>query len=96
MAGAETLLAMTLALVRDGVVDLPRAFDLLAGAPARILGVRAGQLREGWEADVVVVDPDRPWVIDSREMAATAGNTPFDRQPTQGRVTALWKGGVAL
>ena len=96
MAGAETLLAMTLTLVRDGVVDLPRAFDLLAGAPARILGVTAGQLREGWEADVVVVDPDRPWVIDSREMAATAGNTPFDRQPTQGRVTALWKGGVAL
>ena len=96
MAGAETLLAMTLTLVRDGVVDLPRAFDLLAGAPARILGVTAGQVREGWEADVVVVDPDRPWVIDSREMAATAGNTPFDRQPTQGRVTALWKGGVAL
>jgi len=96
MAGAETLLAMTLTLVRDGVVDLPRAFDLLAGAPARILGVTAGQVREGWEADVVLVDPDRPWVIDSREMAATAGNTPFDRQPTQGRVTALWKGGVAL
>ncbi len=28
MAGAETLLAMTLTLVRDEVIDLPRAFDL--------------------------------------------------------------------
>jgi dihydroorotase len=27
-------------------------------------------------------------------MAASAGNTPFDRQPVEGRVTALWKGGI--
>lgn len=96
MAGAETLLAMTLTLVRDGVIDLPRAFALLAANPARLLGVGAGALEAGMEADVALVDPERPWVIDSREMAATAGNTPFDRQPTQGRVTALYKGGVAL
>jgi dihydroorotase len=29
-------------------------------------------------------------------MEATAGNTPFDGQPTQGRVTKLWKGGVGV
>ena len=96
MAGAETLLAMTLTLARDGVIDLPRAFDLLAANPARLLGVDVGALREGSEADIALIDPERPWVVDSREMAATAGNTPFDRQPTQGRVVALYKGGVAL
>lgn len=96
MAGAETLLAMTLTLVRDEVIDLPRAFDLLAGAPARLLGVEAGELREGWEADVALVDPEKPWVVDSRRMEATAGNTPFDGQPAQGRVLALLKGGVAV
>lgn len=95
MAGAETLLAMTLTLVRDGVIDLPRAFDLLAGAPARLLGVETGVLREGHEADVALIDPEKPWVVDSRKMEATAGNTPFDGQPTQGRVLALFKGGVA-
>ena len=96
MAGAETLLAMTLTLARDGVIDLPRAFDLLAANPARLLGVDVGALREGSEADIALIDPERPWVVDSCEMAATAGNTPFDRQPTQGRVVALYKGGVAL
>jgi dihydroorotase len=35
-------------------------------------------------------------VIDSRKMEATAGNTPFDRQPTQGRALRLWKGGVEV
>ncbi len=96
MAGAETLLAMTLTLVRDGVIDMVRAFDLLARSPARLLGVSAGAIEDGKEADIALLDPEVPWVVDSREMAAAAGNTPFDRQPVQGRVTALWKGGVAI
>ena len=96
MAGAETLLAMTLTLVRDGVIDMQRAFDLVAANPARLLGVKAGLLEEGYEADIALVDPERPWIIDSRKMAAAAGNTPFDRQPAQGRVSALWKGGVVV
>ncbi|WAT19171.1 dihydroorotase [Aurantiacibacter sp. MUD11] len=96
MAGAETLLPMTLTLVRDGVIDIPRAFDLLARNPARLLGAEAGELATGNEADIALLDPEAPWVVDSREMAAAAGNTPFDRQPVQGRVTALWKGGVSI
>jgi dihydroorotase len=93
MAGAETLLAMVLTMVRDGVIGLERAFDLVARNPATLLGVEAGELRAGAEADVALVDPDKPWVVDSAKMAASAGNTPFDRQPVQGRVIGLWKGG---
>ncbi|MXO88836.1 dihydroorotase [Alteraurantiacibacter aestuarii] len=96
MAGAETLLAMVLTLVRDEVISLERAFALIASNPARLLGVDAGQLVAGCEADIALVDPERPWIIDSRKMEAAAGNTPFDRQPAQGRVAALWKGGVEI
>ena len=96
MAGAETLLPLTLSLVRDGVIDLARAFDLIAGAPARLLGVAAGMLEVGAEADVALVDPDRPWIVDSDKMAAAAGNTPFDKQPVQGRALALFKGGAPI
>ena len=45
------------------------------------------------EADLALVDPEKPWVVDSAKMAASAGNTPFDGQPVQGRVVGLWKGG---
>ncbi len=96
MAGAETLLAMVLTLVRDDLIDAGRAFDLVARNPTRLLGVNAGLLAPGHEADFAIVDPERPWVVDSQRMAAAAGNTPFDRQPVQGRVTALWKGGVSV
>jgi dihydroorotase len=97
MAGAETLLPLTMSLVRDGVIDIARAFELLATNPARLLGVdSAGTLTVGAEADVALIDPDRPWIVDSAQMAAAAGNTPFDKQPVQGRVLALFKGGMPV
>ena len=96
MAGAETLLPLTLGLVRDGVIDLARAFQLLAANPAGLLGADAGRLTIGAEADLALIDPDRPWVVDSNKMAAAAGNTPFDKQGVQGRVTALFKGGTQV
>lgn len=96
MAGAETLLSMVLGLVRDDVIDPARAFDLMARHPARLLGAPAGELAPGLEADLALIDPDAPWIIDRRKMEATADNTPFDRQGAQGRVLGLWKGGVRL
>jgi dihydroorotase len=75
---------------------LHRAFDLISRNPALLLGVNAGVLDAGAQADLVLVDPERPWIIDSAKMAASAGNTPFDRQPVQGRVMALWKGAVRV
>ncbi len=96
MAGAETLLPCTLTLVRDGVIDLARAFALLAEGPARLLGVEAGKLAPGYAADFAVIDAQRPWIVNSDKMAASAGNTPFDRQGVQGRVTALFKGAVQV
>jgi len=96
MAGAETLLAMVMGFVRDELIDVPRAFDLLAAMPAGLLGVNAGMIEVGREADIAVIDPDAPWVINRNKMAATADNTPFDRQGAQGRVRALIKGGVEV
>jgi len=92
MAGAETLLPLSLNLVRDGRITIDRLFDLIAANPARILGVPAGALEPGREADIVLIDPDRPWQVDSDKMAASAGNTPFDKLPVQGRCLALFKG----
>ena len=96
MAGAETLLPLTLGLVRDGVFDLARAFALLATNPAQLLGVDAGQLQVGHQADLGVIDPHKPWIVDSNKMAAAAGNTPFDKQGVEGRVLHLFKGGAAV
>lgn len=93
MAGAETLLALGLNLVRDGHVAPGRLFDMLAATPACLLGLNAGRLKVGMEADLILIDDGTPWQVDAKKMAAYAGNTPFDGMPVQGRATAMWKGG---
>jgi dihydroorotase len=96
MAGAETLLTLSLTLVRDGVIGWERLFDLLSGAPARLFGLPGGAIAEGGEADLVILDPDAPWRIESDRVTGLAGNTPFDGLPVQGRIRQTIKGGVAL
>jgi dihydroorotase len=96
MAGAETLLALGLGLVRDGVIALPRLMAMLSTNPARIVGVEGGSLAAGAPADLMIFDPDAPWIIDGDSFAGSANNTPFDRMPTQGRVLKTIKGGRPL
>lgn len=96
MAGAETLLALSLNLARDGVIGMNQLFALLTANPARLLGIEAGSFAKGSAADIILIDPETPWQVDSNKMAAAAGNTPFDRMPVQGRVRRIMKGGQFL
>lgn len=93
MAGAETLLALALGLVRDGLIDMAGLFRLLSANPAALLGIGAGEIAPGAPADLIVIDPDAPWKISSDHLAARAGNTPFDGLPVQGKVLHMLKGG---
>ncbi|MDP1025943.1 amidohydrolase family protein [Sphingomonas sp. KR1UV-12] len=95
MAGAETLLPLALTLVRDGHIELPRLFTLLAANPAKVLGIDAGRLAAGASADLLLFDQHAPWQVEG-ERFASAGNTPFDGLPVQGRPLRVWKGGREL
>lgn len=92
MAGAETLLPLSLMLVRDERIDLARLFALLAANPAKVLGLDTGTLEPGKPADLMLFDPETPWMV-LGEGFASAGNTPFDGFPVQGRALRLWKAG---
>ena len=96
MAGAETLLALGLGLVRDQVIDLPRLIAMLSTNPATILGVGGGSLADGAAADLMIFDAQVPWLIDGEKFVGQAGNTPFHKLPTQGRVLQTIKGGRTL
>jgi len=96
MAGAETLLALGLGLVRDEYISLDRLFAQLAVNPARLLGIHAGMLAPGMPADLVVIDSETPWQIGTETLVGRAGNTPFDGLPVQGKAVQLFKGGTRL
>ncbi|MGJ8536500.1 MAG: dihydroorotase [Parasphingopyxis sp.] len=96
MSGAETLLALSLGLVREGHIDMPRLFALLSRNPATLLGVDGGAIGTGSAADLVIFDADAPWRVDTMAMASSAGNTPFDELPVQGKVIHTIKGGQSV
>lgn len=93
ISGLETLLPLTLRLVEDKVVDLPRALALLTLEPARILGIDAGHLGAGATADVCIFDPDAEWTFERRRLVSRGKNSPFDGWPLKGRVRHTLVGG---
>jgi dihydroorotase len=89
----ETLLPAALRLYHEDQITLPALFRALATNPARRLGLDAGRLTLGAPADLVLFDPDAPFVLDRFNLASKSKNTPFDGARLQGRVLGTWVGG---
>ncbi len=85
IVGLETLLPLTLALVREGVLDLPTAIAKITSEPARILGLPVGRLEVGALADLAIVDPELKWTVDRMSLTSKSKNTPFESQTMTGR-----------
>jgi dihydroorotase len=83
--GIETMLPAALRLVHNGELKLMTLLKALSTRPAELLGLPGGTLRPGAPADVVVIDPDVPWVLDRDELKSKCRNTPFDEARLQGR-----------
>ena len=84
--GLETLLPLSLALHHKGEMKLLDVLERLTVAPARILGLPLGRLQKGAAADLVLFDPDKPWIVDADRFHSKSKNTPFDEWPVQGQV----------
>ena len=85
IVGLETLLPLSLGLMRDGVFSLSGMVEALSLAPARNLNLDRGTLAPGAVADVVVFDPEIEWTLKSSELASKSSNTPFEGWPMKGR-----------
>ena len=84
--GIETMLSAGLRLVHSGELSLITLLKAMSSNPADLLGLPGGTLRSGAPADVIVIDPDLPWVLDPTELKSKCKNTPFDEAKMQGRV----------
>ena len=84
--GLETMLAAGLRLVHDGSVPLMRLLHAMSTRPAELLALPGGTLRAGAPADVIVIDPDVPWILDPDSLKSKCKNTPFDEAKLTGRV----------
>ncbi|MCL7486892.1 MAG: dihydroorotase [Desulfobulbaceae bacterium] len=91
--GLETSLSLTLALVREGVIDAGRLVELLSVNPARILGVAGGSLASGEPADVTVINPELEFDYREESVVSKSKNSPFFGWPMRGRAVLSMVGG---
>jgi dihydroorotase len=78
IVGLETAVALCLdRLVATGRISLLRFVELMSSNPARILGLDKGTLRAGADADVTLLDLERPVTVRPEEFRSKGKNTPF-------------------
>ena len=94
--GLETLLPAALRLYHAGHLSLPQLFRAMALNPAKRLGLPQGRLPEGAPADLVLFDPDAPFVLDRFKLRSKSKNTPFDTAKMEGKVLATFVAGVQI
>ncbi len=86
VVGLETMLPVSLELYHNGFMSLLDLLAKMTSNPARIIGLKAGQLKSGYPADFCIFDPNAPQRINPETMVSLTKNTPFDGRPVQGRV----------
>jgi dihydroorotase len=91
--GLETLLPAALRLYHGGLLDLPSLFRAMSLNPAKRLGLPAGRLEVGAPADLVLFDPDAPFVLNRFGLLSKSKNTPFDEARMQGKVLRTFVNG---
>jgi dihydroorotase len=96
IAALETLLPLSLEGVRAGAMDLMTALRALTVAPARIMGLEAGELKVGALADLVIFDPDSEWTPGHETWHSQGRNTPYWGQPLKGQACVTLLGGQVV
>jgi dihydroorotase len=84
--GLELLLPLTLRWGEEAKLPLATVLAKITSEPARILGIRAGAVAEGENADLCVFDPHERWKVEPARLKSQGRNTPFAGYEMHGKV----------
>lgn len=94
ISGLESAFAVCYTnLVKKGHIDLKKLTMLMSKNPAKLMGVNKGQIDVGYDGDVVLVDLEKEYRIDSNKFVSKGKNTPFNGHRVFGEVVLTIKGG---
>jgi dihydropyrimidinase len=84
--------------VAEGKLSPSQLVRLGAENPARIFGLypRKGVLREGADADIVIIEPDSPYAIEAERQWQNVDYTPYEGMELSARLRAIWLRGELM
>jgi dihydroorotase len=94
--GLETELAAGITwLVHTGVIGWSELVRKMSYNPARILGIHKGTLSQAADADLIIVSPDREWMVKKDEIFSRSKNSAFLGRRLKGVVEyTIYKGAI--
>jgi len=85
-SGVETLLPLALELFHNKAVKLKTLIASITSNPAKILKINKGSLDKGNDADLCIIDINKPWVVEKNKLKSKSKNTPIEDRKLQGLV----------
>ena len=95
-SGIETLLSLSLELYHNGSVKLETIIKALTSNPSKILKINKGSLSIGADADLCIVDINKPWIVKKEKLISKSKNTSIEDKKLQGKVTNTFVKGKEL
>ena len=91
-------LQMMMQLVSDNIFSKEQVVEKLCHAPAKLFGVKdRGFIREGYFADLVLVDPNKPYTVSSDNILYKCGWSPLERETLSSSInTTILNGKVVF
>ncbi len=85
MPGVQTIFPVMIDHVNNGKLSLSQLINLMCENPCRIFGIKnKGFIKEGYDADLTIVDMNKEVVIKDEMIASKCGWTPFNNYKVKG------------
>ena len=85
--GMETSFAASYtALVQSGILSVSDLIDKMSVRPAKILGIDGGTLRVGARADLILIDENEAWTVDTEKLHGKSKNCVFKNCTLQSKI----------
>jgi dihydroorotase len=88
ISGLETALSLGLKLVNEKLIDLKKLVTLMSITPSKIMGINKGNLSEGSDADITIIDLNKTYTVDAGKFLSKGKNTAYNGMKLKGAVVS--------
>ena len=98
MPGVQTILPIMLNHINNEKLSLEQLIKLMCENPCKIFGIQnKGYIKEGFDADLTIIDMNKEQTINNKMMASKCGWTPFNNMVVKGfPVAAIINGKIVM
>lgn len=87
-------LPVLLSIAHDWEIPLTRIASVFSEKASEIYGLNRGRIQKGYEADLVIFDYDKTFVVKSEDQKSKCGWTPYEGETLRGEIKAVYINGI--